>query len=466
MEFGGGNDARFQDGFSRWGIKGSNDVSEGLTANYRFETKLSTANAESSGGGDEGGPGGRLAYVGLSGGFGNLSLGQVWSASYNHVGGMVDPGPYYTEVHTSYRVPSALSYSVSAGAVSMQIDAIMDPSRDTGEAIDQLEFGLSFDLGDIGEVGLAMVESKATNVKSPNTDMGVAGTPYEPAVADTPTMYMLNHDDDANTPSIRVEPVEVTVYVKDSDGADVTVGTIFLNDEKEPLATFVNNINRDNNGYFIGTTRCTPPTTGAEDDACETETKTVYVQTVRTINQDTTITDPAGVDNDASVVTMVREVYFLLDEADNLVITEEDNDSKEEVAGVATKFANTEELAGVKPGEKSTHIAVKLNIGGVSPYIGYSEIDVDNDGINEKGEDVMKGKDKITYYGVSGGIGDSGLSFHVAARNKKMRNGTKESPWSAGLTRSLGGGATAMVEHANNDDGKSGQTWVGLKVDF
>ena len=35
---------------SRWGIKGSHEVSEGLTASYKFEGKINTTNAESFGG--------------------------------------------------------------------------------------------------------------------------------------------------------------------------------------------------------------------------------------------------------------------------------------------------------------------------------------------------------------------------------------------------------------------------------
>ena len=78
VESGGGNDARLMDVASRWGIRGSNEVGEGLTAVYNFETAISTPNA--------GLPGGRLSSVALSGGFGTLTLGQIWSASYNHSG--------------------------------------------------------------------------------------------------------------------------------------------------------------------------------------------------------------------------------------------------------------------------------------------------------------------------------------------------------------------------------------------
>ena len=116
------------DFFSRWGIQGSNEVSEGLTAVYRYETKIDSTDASSSGG--------RLSYVGLSGGFGTITVGQVWNASYNHFGGIVDQALNYGS--TGYiegisagaggRDGSAVSYAVSVGNVSMQADAIMNQS--------------------------------------------------------------------------------------------------------------------------------------------------------------------------------------------------------------------------------------------------------------------------------------------------------------------------------------------------
>ena len=44
---------------SRWGIMGSSEVSEGLTAVYRFEHRINAANATQ--------PSGRLSYVGTVG---------------------------------------------------------------------------------------------------------------------------------------------------------------------------------------------------------------------------------------------------------------------------------------------------------------------------------------------------------------------------------------------------------------
>ena len=49
LSFGSG-DASVADIGSRWGFKGSHEVSEGLTASYKYESKFNTTNAESSGG--------------------------------------------------------------------------------------------------------------------------------------------------------------------------------------------------------------------------------------------------------------------------------------------------------------------------------------------------------------------------------------------------------------------------------
>ena len=51
LSFGSG-DVELVDGTSRWGFKGSYEVSEGLTASYKYESKFNITNAESSGGND------------------------------------------------------------------------------------------------------------------------------------------------------------------------------------------------------------------------------------------------------------------------------------------------------------------------------------------------------------------------------------------------------------------------------
>ena len=135
---------------SRWGVKGSNEISDGLSGVYRYEEALDLRNATLSGGN-------RLSYVGLSGGFGTLTMGRIWGAAYNHYGSITD-NSYWVgpSANVGTRIGPAVSYATSAGSLSMQVDAIME--RQDGEVnsktVDQLMFGASMDFG-AGKAGLA-----------------------------------------------------------------------------------------------------------------------------------------------------------------------------------------------------------------------------------------------------------------------------------------------------------------------
>ena len=148
------------------GIKGSNEVSEGLAAVYQFEHSINTSTADQTAG--------RLSYVGLSGGFGTLTLGQVWGAAYNNSGGMRDINNFYggSDVTAGGRVGNAVSYAFSSEAASFQVDAIMDSAKDTGSTVDQLGFGMTVNLGDFGKLGLAY-ENKEDSMM----DTMMTGTP-------------------------------------------------------------------------------------------------------------------------------------------------------------------------------------------------------------------------------------------------------------------------------------------------
>ena len=186
----GDGDASVSDIGSRWGITGSHEVAEGLTASYTLEVNANTTNAETAGGAghshdavaddpdnldeDEnndnenrhghdatsanGGPGGRLSSVSLSGGFGAITLGQIWSASGVHYGFKLD-GSYWNGTFggASGRIGNVVSYSSSAGDVSFQID------KTTGDD-EALELGASASLGPVG-VGLGYSNSTTTEGK-------------------------------------------------------------------------------------------------------------------------------------------------------------------------------------------------------------------------------------------------------------------------------------------------------------
>ena len=162
------NDTGVVDFDSRWGIQGSSEVSEGLTAIYRYERSIDSSDASE--------PDGRLSYVGLSGGFGTLTIGQVWGASYNHFGSIVDqaliygaPYSHFSRVvdqlldpfvdyglpgDTGLRFADAVSYSVSIGNVSLQVDAIMDQPK--GKSVDAFNFGATLDgVMETGSIAIA-----------------------------------------------------------------------------------------------------------------------------------------------------------------------------------------------------------------------------------------------------------------------------------------------------------------------
>ena len=152
------------DGASRWGIRGSVDAGEGLTGVYRFETKIGANNASS--------PGGRLSYVGLSGAFGSVTLGQIWSASFNATGAMTDNTNYYGDSETTYRHGNVVSYAFSNDLMSLQADLNYDDGNNKpNDDLQKTEFGLTVNLGDIGTVAVAYIDDK---YKAMNQDVSDA----------------------------------------------------------------------------------------------------------------------------------------------------------------------------------------------------------------------------------------------------------------------------------------------------
>ena len=169
---------------------------------------------------DDGGPGGRLSYVSLSGGFGTVSLGQIWAASGNHYGAAIYPAAAtYNGSYggSSGRQGNTVSYSSSAGDVSFQIDKV------TGDN-EKLDFGASANLGPVGVgfgywsnanddasfTGVAISAGTAgvdltIGLGNEKNDMGVSsGTnniTIGGALGDTGVSYgvqVLNADDDAD----------------------------------------------------------------------------------------------------------------------------------------------------------------------------------------------------------------------------------------------------------------------------
>ena len=473
IEFGGG-DTKFYDGVSRWGIKGSAEASEGLTAVYRFEHAFSTTDGSQ--------PNGRLGYVGLSGGFGTLTLGQIWSASYNHAGVIRDFPNWYTASDTSARVGNALSYSLSNDAFSMQIDAIMDGGTNTGSAVDQLEFGMTVNVGEIGKVALAHTNIKDQTVMvmptiadwlgtfNPNkpTSVSQAGeenVPYKPGTDATPAMYMVDDDGDEATalePTPRKAAMEIMVQLPANHPQLDTDGNL--------VAAHLALIAKTADGYVIAADEggTATPCVETEGEANICVMKTAYVLRTSTLGDPETVT--AGENSAARTVTAptaeadVAYNYYLGSEA-NFHVTPEVAGTDPTVGrkntptsideGSAAEFGDAPEpTMEVEPGHRASHISAEFGLGAITAALGYSEKKM-NDEVN---------KTKTTFIGVKGSLGDTGLNWGAYSRVKKMADGTESKPWTIGLNKSLGGGATTYIEHGN--DGNDGSTVVALRVDF
>ena len=187
---GAADDARTIGGGSRWGIKGTSEVSEGLTAVYKFETRLNEDAAQS---GDQ-------IYAGLSGGFGSLTIGKFDNAA-NLAGVIRNQGNAFGGSDLSAnKTGNTVSYGYSTEAFTLQADAIMDEGTDTGKAVDQVQFGLAVNLGDAGTVAIGYEKAEDTM----ETMM-------------VPAMYT---PDTNATPAKTIPVMEITVSVPVAENGD------------------------------------------------------------------------------------------------------------------------------------------------------------------------------------------------------------------------------------------------------
>ena len=430
---GGGADDPSYDSFgSRWGIKGSSEVSEGLTAVYKFETRV--------GQGGEASQGTNQLYAGLSGGFGNLTLGKQSSAVYNHTGAIRDISNWYGADDLVSRISNALSYSYSAESFSMQVAAIMDAEKDTDGAVDQVEFGMTVGLGDIGKVaiGYEKVEDSmkdGTAVMDAMRNMGNSNTANLTLDSDEGIKGMDGsawNKADGNKAIVEGKVSDVT-YTYDADGTgageavEVIVIEITHNSDLTDDTTGAIEMGTDGNYY---TNSCNTAEKRNEENTCGT-TEYILVSTM--------VEAPA---EDKSVGTTMY-THVATTDAGML-------DATATITPTDTTY-----------GHKASHISASFGLAGITVALGHTTKDSNSP--------MMNDKMKTNFLGVSGGIGDTGLSWNAWGRNVKNnghKNGDDRSPWTVGLAKSLGGGATTFIEHKNADDGEDGTTSIAFRVDF
>ena len=411
---GADDEARTIGGGSRWGIKGSSEVSEGLTAVYKFETRLDEDAAQS----------GNQIYAGLSGGFGSLTIGKFNNAAYLS-GGIRDIGNAFGDSDVSSKVGNTVSYGFSTEAFSLQADAIMDNGTDTGKAIDEVQFGMTVNLGDIGKVALGYEKKE---------DSMMAGMAVEDLIMSALTSeaipaagLALNKDTGvvANIGSVAWRTsvakghklvsgsVSDIVYtVGNTAGAKIV--KVFHAGNDAPTGELTQ---RDDGSFTAGT--CT-------SDAPCSNSSYVWVST--------TYEEAAGVDKGEDPKTMHTIVTGTVSATATVTPTETNH------------------------GYKRSHISAAFGLGAVTVRLGHTSKDSNNP--------MMTAKAKTNFLGFTGSIGDTGMDWRAFGRNKEDHAGKETSPWGIGVGKALGGGAYTYIEHQNDDDGNSGRTQIGLNVDF
>ena len=392
--------------YSRWGVRGSNEVAEGLVANYRYEESLDLTTASLA-------AGNRLSYVGLSGGFGTLSIGRVWSASNNSVGSLLNPTFFYGKGGTSVRVGPAVSYANTVDAASFQVDLVMDGGNPSKSGVDHYEFGLSLDLG-AATVAFAHRKKYVAAVE-------LAGTPTVISEVVTPKPLTGTECPDGTIKfgenQCLSEEAELTVLQQNGDTA-MPLG---------PGDVDGNNFENEND--------CAPPR------QWEPQTEKCYREKHNIIY---TVPVPPGVVFEAALPETIE-------------VTLPDGRRLEGLTVRQGSLSDTA-ITMATPAYDATlnAMAIEIAAGDHTASLGFTK---------EKRSDNTKSDSTIASMG--GPISD-GVNYHFQIRATEANNGVKTNPWVLGFTKSLGAGAKMVFEHANSDDGSAneGSTALLLRVDF
>ena len=167
---------------SRFGIKASSDLGNGLTAAAKYEFGTTT-DKELDNIADV-----RVAVVSISGNFGTIGIGNQWSAFYDTVGTHIDPtftiayNLYSSFVGNPYRASNTIKYSNSFGPVYMELDVRLNDENGQNEGADVAEIlrgdgagiGLSWAATDNLTVAVAF-DSEDGNVSQGTIDQDRTG---------------------------------------------------------------------------------------------------------------------------------------------------------------------------------------------------------------------------------------------------------------------------------------------------
>ena len=241
----GENDCGLENRSSRFRIAASQDMGNGLSAFGKYEFGVALDEGRLKGGlsgvtnhidadtGElllvTGNPDNtrRLSYVGIKGGFGEISVGSRWTPLYNTVASPVDPNQMHGGTWnggigfiTSFRRGDGLHYKKGFGDVgSAHVMLVLDDGDEGNDFVDEFQVGLRFNAGPVG-IGIAHGDIKDSDSVT-GVNVGFAAGPV-----DLGATYFIGENADAFAlaAGFGVGPgkIWVTAGMDDPDGSDAS----------------------------------------------------------------------------------------------------------------------------------------------------------------------------------------------------------------------------------------------------
>lgn len=189
-----GDDCNIGNNGSRFGIKASSEVTDGLTAFGKYEFATNLPNGSNIGTT-------RLGFVGLKGGFGEVSLGTRWNPNYTHTVSPIDAPNAFGGTSapygwiTPFRTSDTFNYKNKFGAASVGLQIGMDGGL---KDLDNYSIGASIPVG-AATLGIGHVKDNNADVDVTSihgrTKFGGTGVGATYAMADgaDALLLALNH---------------------------------------------------------------------------------------------------------------------------------------------------------------------------------------------------------------------------------------------------------------------------------
>ena len=132
---------------SRFGVKGSSDLGNGLSLGYKYEFAVDSDKANIANNN-------RISELALSGAFGTFKIGKFWGAAFTSTGSIMNPnnatgGQAYDSIIGGYRVGDSIAYSGGGGNLSFMVDAQIDGANAASTGVDSWNLGAVYNAGSL-----------------------------------------------------------------------------------------------------------------------------------------------------------------------------------------------------------------------------------------------------------------------------------------------------------------------------